>query len=128
VKHIVGYIGRDAYGPAIPKADFNTVLSHRISVITVAASKLRGQFHRQKPRRRKRKQALAPQLAPPLVNVLPSNVMPPSDIRHPTTLHLSFRTFSSTDQRRRRSGPDKISWRIVSLVDDVNNDVANDVN
>src|SRR5260221_11608306 len=45
-----------------------------------------------------------------------------------TSASAKIRTFSSTDQRRRRSGPDKISWRIAYLVDDVHNDVANDVN
>src|SRR5260221_2303555 len=45
-----------------------------------------------------------------------------------TSASAKIRTFSSTDQRRRRSGPVKTSWRIAYLVDDVHNDVANDVN
>src|SRR5258708_26548584 len=45
-----------------------------------------------------------------------------------TSASAKIRSFSSTDQRRRRSGPDKISWRFAYLVDDVHNDVANDVN
>jgi hypothetical protein len=91
MKHTVRNIGRDAHGTAIPKADFDMVLPHRITIVPVAARELGGQFHGQKYRRSKREQAFAPQFAPPLVNVLPSNVVPPSDIRHTTTLHLSFR-------------------------------------
>src|SRR5258708_24803745 len=67
------------------------VLPRRFTIVPVAARDHGGQSHGWKPRRRKREQAFAPQFAPPLVNVLPSNVVPPGDIRHTTTLHLSFR-------------------------------------
>ncbi|MGB5083161.1 MAG: hypothetical protein WBO09_00810 [Methylocystis silviterrae] len=95
MKDLVGYVGHDAQAAAIAKHDLYVMRADCAGIFgrpnNLAAFIALGQFDCDKIRLPDQRPAIVPQLAAPLVNMLPGDVMAAGDIGDERAVRRGFR-------------------------------------